>query len=102
MNRRTLITALAAICLAPRLAHTQQARRIVWFGVETPDTVLPYLDELRASLRELGWEESRNLSIQRVSSVRAPDDFEEIARQVIAAQPEVVVSQEFASLAMLR
>lgn len=103
MNRRNLIAALAALGLAPRLALGQSApRRIVWFGVETPDTVLPYLDELRASLRELGWQENRNLIIQRFSSVRAPEDLEEVARQVAAANPEVVVSQEFATLGMLR
>lgn len=102
-NRRTVVSALAALALLPAVGSGQGARRrIAWFGVGLPDTVLPYLGALQAGLRESGWEEGRNLTIDRYSSTRAPADFESIVREIVDAKPEVVVTQEFATLAMLR
>jgi putative tryptophan/tyrosine transport system substrate-binding protein len=100
--RRSLIATLAAVGLAPALGRAQATRRIAWFGVGLPETVGPYLDALRAGLRDLGWEEGRNLVIQRFNSTRAPEDFESIVREIVESRPEVVVTQEFATLAMLR
>src|ERR1700682_2699424 len=102
-NRRTVISGLAALALLPAVGRGQGARRrIAWFGVGLPETVLPYLSALQAGLRESGWEEGRNLTIDRYSSTRAPDDFESIVREIVYAKPEVVVTQEFATLAMLQ
>jgi len=77
-------------------------RRVVWFGLGPPDAPSPYLDALRGELRELGWSEGRNLTIGRYGSTRAPDDFEVLAREIVAAKPEVVVTQEFTVYAMHR
>jgi len=101
--RRSLIAALAALGLAPAAGLAQGAvRRVAWFGVGSPDTELPYLDALRASLGELGWQEGRNLQIQNYRSTRAPEDFEAIVGRIVEGRPEVVVCQEFATLAMQR
>ncbi len=103
MIRRTVVSALVALALLPGIGRGQSAkRRIAWFGVGLPETVLPYLDALQTGLRESGWEEGRNLTIDRYSSIRAPEDFERIVRAIADAKPEVVVTQEFATLAMLR
>lgn len=102
-SRRTMVSALAALALLPGVGRGQGGRRrIAWFGVGSPETVLPYLGALQAALRESGWEEGRNLTIDRFSSMRAPEDFESVVREVVAAKPEVVVTQEFAAIAMLR
>ena len=77
-------------------------RRIVWFGLGPQDAPSPYLEALRGELRDLGWIEGRNLTIGRYSSTRAPDDFEVLAREIVAAKPEVVVTQEFTVYAMHR
>jgi putative ABC transport system substrate-binding protein len=99
--RRRFLLSLAAL---PALARAQGAapRRIAWFGVGGADDNLIYLDSLQAGLREAGWQEGRNLAISRHASVRAPEDFAAVVREVLAARPEVVVAQEFASIAMLR
>ena len=102
-SRRTMVSALAALALLPRVGRSQSARRrIAWFGVGLPETVLPYLGALRAGLRESGWEEGRNLTSDRYSSTRAPADFESVVREIVDAKPEVVVTQEYATIAMLR
>jgi len=102
-SRRAVVSALAALALLPGVARGQGARRrIAWFGVGSPETVLPYLGAMQAALRESGWEEGRNLTIDRYSSTRAPADFESIVREIVNAKPEVVVTQEFATIAMLR
>ena len=102
-TRRALVAGLGLVALLPGVAAAQRApRKIAWFGLGGPDDNLPYLSSLQAGLREKGWEEGRNLMIQRYSSVRAPDDFEQVVREIVDGKPEVVVTHEFCALAMLR
>jgi putative ABC transport system substrate-binding protein len=102
-TRRGFVAGLALLGLLPRLGRAQRAqRKIAWFGLGGPDDQLAYLAALQAGLREKGWEEGRNLAIQRYASVRAPDDFEQVVREIVAGKPEVVVTHEFCTLAMLR
>jgi putative ABC transport system substrate-binding protein len=98
-----MVAGLALLAVLPGIGRGQRAqRRISWFGIGGPDDFLPYLSALQAGLRESGWEEGRNLTILRYSSVRAPDDFEQVVREIVDAKPEVVVTHEFATLGMLR
>ncbi len=100
-NRRTVVSVPATLALPPAAGRTQgTTRRIAWFGVGPSETVLPYLGALQAGLRESGWDQGRNLAIGRYNSARAPEDFESIVREIIAAKPDVVVAQEYATLAM--
>jgi putative ABC transport system substrate-binding protein len=102
-TRRSFVAGLAILGLLPGLGRAQRGpRKIAWFGLGGPEDNLPYLSALQAGLRAAGWEEGRNLAIQRFSSVRAPDDFEQVVRQIVEAKPEVVVTHEFCTLAMLR
>ena len=97
------MASLAAFGVAPGLAQSQRGQRtIAWFGIGGPDDFLPYLNGLQTGLREAGWEEGRNLRILRHASVRAPDDFEQVVREIAEAKPEVVVTHEFATIAMHR
>ncbi len=105
ITRRCVLVSLGALVVLPATVRAQTAaglRRIVWFGLGPPDAPSPYLDALRDELRELGWREGRNLTIGRYNSTRAPDDFEALAREIVAAKPEVVVTQEFTVYAMHR
>jgi putative ABC transport system substrate-binding protein len=102
-TRRSFVASLAALAVAPAVAQGQRGQRtIAWFGIGGPDDFLPYLNGLQTGLREAGWEEGRNLRILRYASARYPDDFEPIVREIVAAKPELVVTQEFATLGMLR
>lgn len=105
MTRRSALASLASLLALPAVVRAQTAagtRRIVWFGLGPLDAPSPYLDALRGELRELGWSEGRNLTISRYSSTRAPDDFEALARDIVASKPDVVVTQEFTVYAMHR
>jgi putative ABC transport system substrate-binding protein len=104
-TRRQALAILAALVAFPAASFAQTAakmRRIAWLGPGPLDTPSPYLDALRAELHDLGWDEGRNLTIARFSSTRAPDDFEQVAREVVAGKPEVVVTQEYTVYAMQR
>jgi putative ABC transport system substrate-binding protein len=74
---------------------------IAWLGLGRADEPSPYLDSLRAGLRELGWIEGRNLTIG-VFWATGREDMEAAAREVLASDPEVIVAQEFMAIAMLR
>ena len=105
MTRRRAVTAIGILLTRPTASWAQTVpavRRIAWFGLGPLDAPSPYLEALRAELRDLGWSEGRNLAISRFTSTRTPEDLETVVREVVAARPEVVVAQEFAALFMLR
>jgi putative ABC transport system substrate-binding protein len=68
IGRRELLAALGGAAAAwPLAARAQQragrVRRIAWLGIGRADEPSPYVDSLRAGLRELGWIEGSNLTI---------------------------------------
>lgn len=104
MQRRQFITLLGGAAVAwPLTARAQKAervRRIAWLGLGRADEPSPYLDSLRAGLRELGWIEGRNLTIG-VFWATGREDMVAVAREVLASDPEVIVTQELMAIAML-
>jgi putative ABC transport system substrate-binding protein len=66
-TRRAFIGTLAGGLLAPRAAQSQPAGkvyRIGWLSPASAANGLPNLDALRAGLRELGYVEGRNITIE--------------------------------------
>ena len=104
MRRREFITLLGGAAaswpLAARAQQTGRVRTIAWMGVGRADQPSPYLESLRAGLRELGWVEGRNLKIGTFWG-EGLDDMGATARAAIASEPEVIVTQEFMAIAML-
>src|ERR671936_1397958 len=102
VRRREFITLLggaaAAWPLAARAQQGERVRRIAWLGAGRADEPSPYLDSLRAGLRELGWTDGRNLTIGRFWATGL-DNMEAAAREILATDPEVIVAQEFTVLA---
>jgi putative ABC transport system substrate-binding protein len=103
MRRREFITLLGGAAAAwPLTAQAQRAervRRIAWLGAGRAEEPSPYLESLRAGLRELGWSEGRNLTIGLFWSTGL-DNMEAAARELLASDPEVIVAQEFTVLAL--
>jgi putative tryptophan/tyrosine transport system substrate-binding protein len=103
MRRREFTTLLGGAAVAwPFVARAQRAdrvRHIAWLGLGRADEPSPYLDSLRAGLRELGWLEGRNLTIG-VFWASGREDMEAVAREVLASDPEVIVTQELMTIAM--
>src|SRR5437762_10946899 len=102
MRRRQFITLLSGTAvtwpLAARAQRVDRVRRIAWLGAGRADEPSPYLDSLRAGLRELGWIEGRNLQIG-VFWATGLDNLNAAARELLASDPEVIVAQEFTVLA---
>jgi len=72
---------------------------IAWLGLGHAGTPSPYLDSLRTGLRELGWTEGRNLKIVAFWAT-GREDMDGVAREVLASDPDVVVTQELMAIAM--
>jgi putative ABC transport system substrate-binding protein len=102
MKRRQFIAGLGSATAWPLVARAQRperVRRIAWLGAGRAGDPSPYLDSLRAGLRQLGWIEGRNLTIGLFWATGL-DDMEASARELLATDPEVVVTQEFTVLGM--
>src|SRR5436305_6848104 len=103
IRRRQFITLLGGAAAWPLASRAQQragrVRRIAWLGIGRADEPSPYLDSLRAGLRELGWIEGRNLTIDLFWAT-TQEDMEPAARAVLASDPDVIVTQEFMIFAM--
>ena len=85
MKRREFITLLGGAAAWPLAARAQQGervRRIAWLGAGRADQPSPYVDSLRAGLRELGWSEGRNLTIGLFWATGL-DNMEAAARELV-------------------
>src|SRR3954453_15706388 len=104
MHRRGFITVFGGAAIAwPFTAHAQgsdRMRHVAWLGLGRADEPSPYLDSVRAGLRELGWIEGGNLT-KRVFWATGREDMQAAAREVLAFNPEVIVTQELMAIAML-
>lgn len=104
MQRREFIRLFGSAAAAwPLTTHAQgidRVRHIAWLGLGRADEPSPYLDALRAGLRDLGWIEGRNLTIG-VFWATGREDMEAAARTVLTSNPDVIVTQELMTIAML-
>src|SRR5437763_16892704 len=97
MRRREFIALLGGAAAWPLAVSAQQrepARRIAWLGAGRAGEPSPYLDSLRAGLRELGWTEGRNLTLNLFWATEL-DNMEAVARELLASNPDVIVAQQF-------
>jgi putative tryptophan/tyrosine transport system substrate-binding protein len=103
-NRRQFITLLGgAAATWPVVVRAQQrasrVRHIAWLGIGRADEPSPYVDSLRAGLRELGWIEGRNLRVDLFWAT-GRGNMEGAARELLASDPDIIVTQEFMIFAM--
>jgi putative ABC transport system substrate-binding protein len=102
MRRRDFVKGIAGSTvgwpLAARAQRGERVRRIAWLGAGRADEPSPYLDSLRTGLRDLGWIEGRNLTIERFWATGL-DNMDAAALDLLASDPEVIVAQEFTVLA---
>ena len=91
--RRTALGALLAIAMAPVLATAQSPmRRVAWLGAGSTDVPSPFLTAFRAGMRDAGWIEGQNLTLSVFLTDGRTQDSDRIARDMLATNPEVVVS----------
>lgn len=103
MKRRQILAGLSGLALAgPSIAIAQrneQVRRLAWLGLGHPDAQSPYVNSLREGLREHGWIEGQNMSLA-LHWASGRNDMEAAARELMAANPEIIITQELMTYAM--
>jgi putative ABC transport system substrate-binding protein len=92
MDRRTFISTVAGgLLAAPLAAEGQQAGRVYRIGVLGNENNPPW-DGFRHGLRDLGYVEVRNLSMEWRWSEGKPDRFPVLAKELVALRPDVIVA----------
>lgn len=92
--RRRLLLAGAALLL-PASARAQAAGRIyrvVYLTLYRPQARNPYTEHLRASLRDLGYVEGRNLAFEYQHADGQVSRLPQVAREIVASRPDVIVT----------
>src|SRR5438132_4871919 len=94
MRRIGLAVVLSlSLCLAPLATEAQQAGKVTRLGVllfGTPATD-PNLAAFVAGLRDLGYVEGRNLTLEYRSAEGRPERVRELALQIATQKPDVIV-----------
>jgi putative tryptophan/tyrosine transport system substrate-binding protein len=96
MGRRAFIAAtLAGIgtaVAAPRASAqpAPEANRIGWLSPAAAETGAPNLDALRQGLRELGYQEGRNLTIEARWADGASERLPALARELVSLRVDVI------------
>jgi putative tryptophan/tyrosine transport system substrate-binding protein len=94
MKRRAFITLLGGAAAWPLAARAQQAKRpiIGILGTATPSTWSPWTAALAQRLRELGWIEGRNVTIEVRWADGRTERFAEIAAEFVRLRVDVILT----------
>lgn len=105
MRRREFVfTFAASTLLSPCSVGAQAVRRVVFFTIhsEASPAGRATLDALRGALRQLGWSEGKNISIEPVWAGTDASRIPALASDVARQAPDVIVSVSSAVLRVLR
>jgi putative ABC transport system substrate-binding protein len=96
MDRRTFVRFIAAgLAIAPRRAHAQQAgtvRRIGVLSPFAPSDAARWHEAFRQGLRELGWIEGKNISIEYRYAEGHADRLPALATELVRPKVDVIVT----------
>ena len=98
MQRREFITLLGGTAAAwPLAARAQQPNRMRRIGVlvgwaENDPDIQVQLAVFRQGLERLGWTEGRNVRIDYRFAAASPGQFQALAKELVALQPDVMVA----------
>jgi putative ABC transport system substrate-binding protein len=93
MDRRAVCVALAA---APWLAASAQPRRearVAWVSLDRAASNSPSFAALKRALRERGWEEGRNLTVDAWWGEGSAATLREAIPRIVERKPDVIVTQ---------
>src|SRR5215468_3246635 len=97
IRRRKFLATLGGAAAWPVAARAQQAGRlpvIGFLGAATPSAWEPWTAAFVQGLRELGWNEGRNIAIEYHWAEGRSERFEEIAKEFVRLKVDVVVTVE--------
>jgi ABC-type uncharacterized transport system substrate-binding protein len=92
-RRRFLLTSLACALAAPRAAEAQLAGRVPRIGIlRTGSPPDPFVEAFRQGLRELGYEEGRNISIEYRWAEGRDEQLSGLAADLVRLKVDVIVA----------
>lgn len=95
MNRRDAVLALLALSATPHAARAQQPGKMPRIGVllqgSEPEEVRQ-LVEFRRGLRDLGYEEGRNITLEYRFPAQQPELFDRFAAELVRLNVDVLVA----------
>ena len=93
-RRRFLLTSVVGALAAPLAAEAQSAGkvyRVAFLAAYSSETDLPLFDSFRHGMRELGYDEGRNVAYETRWAEGRLDHLPALAAQLIALKPDVMV-----------
>lgn len=104
MRRRAFIAGLAGSAIFAASTSAQAVRRVVLFTIhsEASPAGKAILDALRQALRELGWNEGRDILIEPIWAGTDTTRFPALAADLARQPPDVIMSVSSAVLRVLR
>lgn len=95
MDRRTASIALALSPLAaslPARGQTTKAARVAWISIATANPDSPFFTSFRRGMREAGWVEGRNLTIEAKWSGGIGEPLDRAVADAVASRPDAIVA----------
>lgn len=95
MDRRTASIALVLSPLAaslPARGQTTKAARVAWISIATANPDSPFFTSFRRGMREAGWVEGRNLTIEAKWSGGIGEPLDRAVADAVASRPDAIVA----------
>jgi putative tryptophan/tyrosine transport system substrate-binding protein len=95
MNRRGATVAclvLTAVALAGQAQPARKVHRIGFLGLSSASDYAPYLDAFLRELRDLGYEDGKNIAIEYRWADGHEERLAELAAQLVRLDPDLLVS----------
>ena len=92
MQRRQFLAAAAALAGAPRASAQPRVARVAWTAVEAPHPESPFLRSFRSAMRNAGWREGTNLSIDTWWGGGSTEGVRKRIPEIVASRPDVIVA----------
>jgi len=91
-RRRLLLTLGGGALVAPLVSFAQQGAKLHTVGVLTPHRLDPAYPVFFEALRQLGYQEDRNLRLLVKSAEMKHDRLAALAKELVEARPKVIVA----------
>jgi putative ABC transport system substrate-binding protein len=94
MQRRAFVAGMAAVMVAPLAADAQQARKVPRIGFLSAIALSasPGVEGFRRGLRELGYVEGQNITVDYRSAEGGPDRLAALAADLVRQEVDVIVT----------
>ena len=91
MHRRQFFAAAAALTCAARASAQPRVARVAWTAVEAPNPGSPFLRSFRGAMKNAGWSEGVNVSIDTWWGGGSTEGVRKRIPEIIASRPDVIV-----------